>query len=531
MFAALAAKIPSPWLKRLPQHRAWILVGFTVLFVLVVRVRLREMPLERDEGEYAYAGQLMLQGIPPYKEAYNMKLPGTYAAYAIIMALFGQSASAIHFGLALVSAGSVVLVFLIGRRLLDDLAGVVAAIVFALLSLSPSVLGLAAHATHFVILFALAGIFVLLKALESIRRSADIPVRSNVGKVGSELEQGASIQRSELAADGNVRAPVASNPQPSLVAPKHPSVGGTLNSQLFLASGLLFGFAFLMKQHGIFFGLFGGLYLLWVRFTDSRNLKPALRAARSLPRHSDTPTPRHLLLHSTLLFSSAFLLPYLLTCLVLWQAGVFHQFVFWTISYARTYATTVPIIYGPDVLRAVLDAVVGPNLGLWLLPWAGALLMWWEQRLSFNHRFLIIALLFCSFASVSLGFHFRKHYFITLLPVLALMCGVAVSRAVHVLRHDKTSELFLAVPILGLFLVGSLTATIGNGGVWFGMFSAEAIRATYGTTAFSDAVKIADYIKSNSGKNTRIAVVGSEPEIYFYSHRRSATGSLYPDPL
>jgi len=34
-------------------------------------------------GEYAYAGQLILQGVPPYKEAYNMKLPGTYAAYAV----------------------------------------------------------------------------------------------------------------------------------------------------------------------------------------------------------------------------------------------------------------------------------------------------------------------------------------------------------------------------------------------------------------------------------------------------------------
>src|SRR6266849_6075168 len=99
------------------------------------------MPLERDEGEYAYAGQLILQGVPPYKEAYNMKLPGTYAAYAVIMAVFGQSASGIHIGLALVNAASVVLVFLIGRRLLDDVAGVAAAVTFALLSLSPSVLG------------------------------------------------------------------------------------------------------------------------------------------------------------------------------------------------------------------------------------------------------------------------------------------------------------------------------------------------------------------------------------------------------
>src|SRR3977135_182202 len=103
MSAAFASASPI-WLRRLVQYRAWILVGLTVLLVLVIRVRLREMPLERDEGEYAYAGQLMLQGVPPYKEAYNMKLPGTYAAYALIMVVFGQTPSGIHVGVALINA-------------------------------------------------------------------------------------------------------------------------------------------------------------------------------------------------------------------------------------------------------------------------------------------------------------------------------------------------------------------------------------------------------------------------------------------
>ena len=40
---------------------------FAVLaLVAVARLRLLAFPLERDEGEYAYAGQLILQGIPPY---------------------------------------------------------------------------------------------------------------------------------------------------------------------------------------------------------------------------------------------------------------------------------------------------------------------------------------------------------------------------------------------------------------------------------------------------------------------------------
>src|SRR5215469_5211493 len=112
-----------------------------VAVAVFVRVRLRDIPLEGDEGEYAYAGQLILQGIPPYKEAYNMKLPGTYAAYAVLMAFFGQTPAGIHTGLALVSAASIVLMYLIGRKLLDETTGIVAAVSFGLLSLSPSVLG------------------------------------------------------------------------------------------------------------------------------------------------------------------------------------------------------------------------------------------------------------------------------------------------------------------------------------------------------------------------------------------------------
>ena len=55
---------------------AWIFLAAIVLGpVIAIRIRLLGIPLERDEGEYAYAGQLMLQGIPPYEFAYNMKLP------------------------------------------------------------------------------------------------------------------------------------------------------------------------------------------------------------------------------------------------------------------------------------------------------------------------------------------------------------------------------------------------------------------------------------------------------------------------
>src|ERR1035438_2051371 len=103
---APTANRSRPWVARLWP---WLMVLLVLLFVGFIRLRLRDMPLERDEGEYAYAGQLILQGIPPYELAYNMKLPGTYYAYALGMAVFGQTAAGVHLTLLAANALAIVL--------------------------------------------------------------------------------------------------------------------------------------------------------------------------------------------------------------------------------------------------------------------------------------------------------------------------------------------------------------------------------------------------------------------------------------
>ena len=109
--------------KPLRSEAYWVKYGsvgalvLVIVFFAVVRVRLRNAPLERDEGEYAYMGQLLLQGIPPYKIACNMKLPGTYAAYAAIMAVFGETSAGIHLGMIPVNAAASIMVFFLAKHL------------------------------------------------------------------------------------------------------------------------------------------------------------------------------------------------------------------------------------------------------------------------------------------------------------------------------------------------------------------------------------------------------------------------------
>ena len=53
----------------------------------------------------------------------------------------------------------------------------------------------------------------------------------------------------------------------------------------------------------------------------------------------------------------------------------------------------------------------------------------------------------------------------------------------------------------------------------------------YGANPFPESLRIAEFIRNNTGPNDTVAVIGSEPQIYFYSGRRSATSYIYMYPL
>src|SRR5689334_1865335 len=139
-----------------PARRAvwpWVVLFLALLFAAGVRWRLRDLPLERDEGEFAYSAQALLRGVPPYRDAYNKKFPGVAIAYAGSLKVFGETAAAVHKGTLLVNAAAILLVFLLARRLSGDVAAACAAVTYALLSLDTGALGLAGHAMHFVVAF------------------------------------------------------------------------------------------------------------------------------------------------------------------------------------------------------------------------------------------------------------------------------------------------------------------------------------------------------------------------------------------
>jgi hypothetical protein len=421
----------------------WTFAILVFVLVIAIRIRLLGMPLERDEGEYAYAGQLMLQAVPPYKLAYNMKFPGTYAAYAGIMSMFGQTVTGIHLGLLLVNTATIALIFFLGRRLVNSTAGIAAGASYAVLSASPYVLGLAGHATHFVMLPVLGGVLLLLKETD------------------------------------------------------RPSLGAVC------MSGLLLGVGLLMKQPAIFFVLFGAVYLI---LRDVRRRSP----------------PGEILLR-TLIFATGLMLPLGIVCVLLWSAGVFNNFWFWTIEYAREYGALVSLSSAPQIFIQSVTQVIGTSWPLWTLAGVGILMGLCSKTTRASAYFLLGLLAFSALA-VSAGFYFRYHYFIMVLPAVSLFIGIAVSILSDFAAHHARAVRWVPIVLLSVALSVPIFA---NRKFFFEVSPIEACRMVYPESPFPESVKIAEYIRENTSPDDPIAVLGSEPQIYFYSRRHSATGYIY----
>ena len=430
----------------LSRRWSWAALALLVLVAALLRARLLDVPLDRDEGEYAWIGSLLLDGVPPYARAYNMKMPGIYLVYAAGLAAFGHTIWAVHAALMIGNAVAIVLVFLLSRRLFDDTVAVAAAGLFAVATLNPEIHGLASYAEHFVVASALAGALALLVALE--RR---------------------------------------------------------LHGWFALA-GLCFGIAFIVKQSG------GLLALLAVGMILGA-------AGRGAP-------DRRTALSGFVWFVIAALVPLAAVGIWLFVAGTFANFWFWTFRYAVQYAT---LQSADAAARALVRTAADIVPGAWpviALAAVGAIALF-RSDVSRSAKAFVLLLAGASALAISAGFYYRHQYFLLGLPVGTLLGGLGARTIAGALPGRRAR----AAVVAGCVAFAGVWQLSWQADIFFRATPAVVSRAIYGRNPFVESVEIARYIRERSSPSDRIAVIGSEPQVYFYARRPPATSFIYMYPL
>ncbi len=150
---------------------AALLAVAAIVFVLV-RIPFVDLPLERDEGDYAYVAWRMLEGDVPYRDAFDQKPPGIYGVYAALFAAGARSGVAIHLLLYAWTAVCAVALHRLVRERASRAAAAYAALVFALLSTDPRLTATAANTESFMILPIVASWLALGSARRDDRAAA-----------------------------------------------------------------------------------------------------------------------------------------------------------------------------------------------------------------------------------------------------------------------------------------------------------------------------------------------------------------------
>jgi Dolichyl-phosphate-mannose-protein mannosyltransferase len=355
----------NPIFRKFFANANLIFLFLAIFLVLLVRLRLLNIPFERDEGEYAYAGQSLLQGLLPYRDFYNMKMPGTYFAFALIIKYLGNSAIAIRMVVMVLNFINAGLVYAIAKTRLNTDESRIATSVYLLLSLTYEAQGWVSNSEHFVLLPALLGIYAL-----------------------SLFENTHDLKQYLL---------------------------------LFL-SGIALTAALLTKQHAFGYGLFGGF---WIGFRSWENIKQSnlgsfdglkMIIIRYLFFGIGCLLPILALgayLYKNNLFESFYFLTFK-------YAAAYTSLITPPLKYISNFR---PIFWNSCVHWVLFFAVIRV---LCLSKRSEKIA---ETPLEVRSLRVYLLLFFvCSFACVCPGYYFRPHYFQLMFPVSALIIALGLSK-------------------------------------------------------------------------------------------------------
>ena len=337
--------------------------------------------------------------------------------------------------------------FVLARGLAGPVAGLAAAAVFAAQAMNPKMLGFAAYAEHFVLLFVVAGSIALLAPAEG----------------------------------------------------RH--------QRLVLAGGFLFGLAFLMKQSAAVFVAGGALYVL-LSSTESQAAPWSQRV------------------RTTAIFLAGALAPFALACLALAAGGTLSE-----PSCSGPSCTDRPIRPGSPRVRSI------SRLGSWpsrrpplsCSPSAAIGLVALLRDRPSSRRTFVLLLAAASFVGTAVGLHFRPQYCLLMLPALAVLAVIGLDSLGRLLAARPRPLRWAVMRRRGGRRGGAAALRVARRALRAG--PDEVSRPVYGRNPFAESVQVARYIREHTAPGDRVAVVGSEPQIYFYAGRRAATGYIYTYPL
>jgi dolichyl-phosphate-mannose-protein mannosyltransferase len=266
----------------------------------------------------------------------------------------------------------------------------------------------------------------------------------------------------------------------------------------YLISGICFGIAFTIKQQAICFAAAAGLYLL---FEERESQLKWLNIARDAA-----------------IYIAGCIIPFAAITGYMQMTGRSEAFWYWTFQASVTAESAVKANVAINFFNSLWHTMHQQWL-FYLLAIAGCVIcVISSMRLS--RKIFLCAFILLSLASVIPGFNFYPHYYVLLMPAVA----VAVSCAVNYFRAGGGWRFFLSLIVL---IIAIIQAVSNQFSYYFKDDHNEILISVYGNNPFPESKALGEFVTKNAHPGDKLLVLGSEPELLVYSNLESAMKHIY----
>lgn len=271
---------------------------------------------------------------------------------------------------------------------------------------------------------------------------------------------------------------------------------GTLekNIKKVALAGIFLGLAFLIKQQALGFMLAAGLWVTAITMYPKMSWSAWLKYGGILT-----------------LFA---VLPYGFCILWFSMTGALDNFWYWTYVWPSQFAATQT---GNMEIFTMMYGIVTRNIEwIWYIGIIGVIAVWFSS-LKIQFKILPMLLGTMGFVALSIGFHYYPHYFVVMLPAICLGYGLTFYTAGKFLTKVGGGKDFV-VGIMGVLALIPLFMTFSpSKAYYFTEKKTKILRNVYGTNPFPESFVMGEKIKKMSNPGDSILVLGSEPQILYYS--------------
>lgn len=434
---------------------AALLIG-VLLLIILIRNNFLNIPFERDEGSYAYAGKIILDGAIPFTDIGSQRLDGVFYSYALLVGIFGYSVKALHVAFLVINLISTIMLFFLTKKITNNFAGFAAAAFFAILSMISGLSGFTIQSEHLVALFIIAAFLCLFYFFDNKK------------------------------------------------------------VWLLILSGVFFSFAFQVKQTSFFYGLFAGALLIFKLYFDEKNT-----------------IKKTIIL--TLIFSASILFPIVIDLLIVYKNGAWADFNLWFFEIRKQYTALISFEQGLDYLKMTFSSVYKDYSFFWIISFIGPIALFFTD-LSLWKKITVLGLTISGFLTVVPGYHYYGHYFLQWIPAVCISAAMFIYFVQYILKNKLNLKASATLIALALVVFPIMFNVNNLKNYYFTSNHTQILRDVYGLNPFPESKVIADKLNTMMKEEDKLAVFGTEIQMYVYTNKKSpsrfaGSGALLEFPI